>query len=103
MACFSLAWIQQLLIWFVEVFAVLALLRLLVAFVVGAPLWPLVTWPGTPPVAGTAPIAGFGAFLVAALNIIIWAFLMIALISFVFGLISCLVGAGGFSFMPPHR
>lgn len=97
MGCFSLAWIEQMLIWFVEVFAVLALLRLIVSAVAGAPLWPLVTWPG----GNAGSVAGFGGFLVAALNIIIWAALMIALIYFVFGLISCIAG-GGFSIIPRH-
>lgn len=90
MACFSLAWLQAILIWFVVIVAVLALLKLIVSTVTGAPLWPLVAWPPSAPAAG-----GFVGVIGAVLNIVIWAVLSIALIYFVFGLISCLLSFTG--------
>lgn len=98
MACFTLDYIKQLLIFFVEVFAVLALLRLIVSFVAGGSFWPLVAWPPN-----TGAPAGFVGFIVTALNIVIWAFIMICLIYFVFGLIGCVISmGGGFSFPHPR-
>jgi hypothetical protein len=70
MGCFSLAWIEQLLIWLVVIAAVFALVRLVVpAFL--------------PP---------FGATIVQLLNIILWAIVAIAVIILIFDLLSCAVG-----------
>lgn len=82
--CFSLVWFEQILIWIVIITAVLALLRLIAAAVLGVPFWPLVGWPPT-----AQPAGGIAGFVIAALNIVVWAFVAIALIYFVFMLISC--------------
>lgn len=72
--CFSLQWVEQLLIWLVVICAVVALLRLLVSFVL--------------------PKLGLGAevlaFIVRAVTIIMWAVICIAAIIFIFDLIACL-------------
>lgn len=76
MACFSLSWVEALLIWLVIVCAVIAVLKLLIPWilsVIGANL-------------GIIP---------AILNIIFWAFIVICVIYLVFDLIGCL---GGLSF-----
>lgn len=99
MACFSLAWLQAMFIWFIIIFAVLALFRLLVGFFVGAPMWPVAPWP---PTAGVPP--GFGGFILAALNIVIWAFIAICAVYFIFALIGCLISfAGGLPSFPGGR
>lgn len=71
--CFGLQWIEQVLIWFVVICAVVALLRLLISFVL--------------------PKLGFGAeilsFLVQAVTILMWAIICIAAIIFIFDLIAC--------------
>jgi hypothetical protein len=72
--CFSLQWIGQLLIWLVVICAVVALLRLVVGFVL--------------PKLGIA--ADIIAVVVAAIRIVIWAIILIAIIVFVFDLIGCL-------------
>jgi hypothetical protein len=72
--CFSLAWLAQFLIWLVIICAVVALLRLLVSFVL-----PKLGWG-----------AEIVAFVVAAIRIVIWAIILIALIIFIFDLIACL-------------
>jgi hypothetical protein len=41
-------------------------------------------------------------FIAAALNIVIWAVIMIFIIYVIFSLLSCLVGAGGFGFRALH-
>ncbi len=72
--CFSLQWLANLLIWIVIVCAVVALVRLLIAFVL--------------------PHLGIGApildFIIKALWIVLWAIICIAAIVFIFDLISCL-------------
>ena len=72
MGCFSLAWVEQLLIWLVVIAAVVALVKLLVPLIVG-------------------PLGVAGATVVSALNIIIWAIVVIAVIILLFDLLSCLV------------
>ena len=73
MACFSLAFIENLLIWLVIIGAVVALLKLVLPLALG--------------VLGTA-----GSVVIQALNIVVWAIVAIAIIIFVFELISCLLG-----------
>lgn len=73
MACFNLGWLEQLLIWLVVIGAVVALVRLLVPLAVG-------------------PLGPAGATIAQALNIIIWAIVVIAVIILVFDLLSCLIG-----------
>jgi hypothetical protein len=77
--CFSLPWVEQVLIWLVVVCAVVALLRLLIGFVL--------------PQLG---IDGAILILVAqVIRIFIWAIVLIALIIFVFDLVSCLLPSMG--------
>jgi hypothetical protein len=79
--CFSLAWIEQLLIWLVIVVAVIALLRLIIPWVLG--------------------MLGVGGGIIAqAINIVIWAVIAIMVIYIVFALISCLLGLGGGLHLP---
>lgn len=81
--CFSLAWVENLLIWLVIICAVIGLLKLvLVPFVL-------------------SPLGEAGAIVVKAINIFIWAIVAIAIIIFVFDLISCLIG-GGFGLRLVH-
>jgi hypothetical protein len=82
MSCFSLSWIEQVLIWLVILAAVVALLRLVLPAVFSM-------------------LGVEGGLFVQAVNIVIWAIVVIAAIYFVFALISCLVGSGGFPL--PHR
>jgi hypothetical protein len=73
MACFSLTWLEQLLIWLVVIGAVVALVRLLVPLVIG-------------------PLGAAGTTIANALNIIIWAVVAIAVIVLVFDLLTCVAG-----------
>ena len=82
MGCFTLGWLQQFLVWCVIVGAVIAIIRLVVPWVmaqVGIPL------------------------LSQAINIILWAVVCIFVIYIIFALLSCVVGMGGISVLPPHR
>jgi hypothetical protein len=69
MGCFSLGWLEQLLIWLVVVCAVIAVIRLLLPLAL-APL----------------PIVA------QVLQIVMWAVIAIAVIILLFELLSCLVG-----------
>jgi len=73
MACFSLVWLGNLLIWLVVIAAVVALVRLLLPLALG-------------------PLGAAGATIGQALNIIIWAIVAVAVIVLVFDLLNCLVG-----------
>jgi hypothetical protein len=91
MACLSLAFWEAIAVWVVVLIAVIALLRLLIMALGGsAQFWPPVGNPMTGP-----PGSGLLGFVAAALNIVIWAVIMIAIIYLVFALISCLVGSAG--------
>jgi uncharacterized membrane protein len=96
MYCLSLAYWENVVISVIVIIAILALLRLLVSALGGAGPW----WPPTSPFAQTAGGNPLG-WVAAALNIIIWAIIMIAIVLFIFSLIGCLLGAvGGFHFFP---
>jgi hypothetical protein len=84
MSCFSLAWIEQLLIWLVIVAAVVAIIKLLIPFV-------------------TSMLGGAGSTIAAVLNIILWAVIAIVVISICFSLISCLLGGVGSLHLMPLR
>lgn len=75
MSCFSLAWVEQLLIWVVVVIAVIAIFRLIVPWLMG-----LI---GAPP---------GGGMIITILGYIVWAVVVIAVVIFVFDLISCALG-----------
>lgn len=72
--CFSLNWIEQLCIWLIVLFALVAIIRLLVPF-----LTELIGF----------PIVG------QIINIVLWAVVAIMCVYIIFALISCLLGAGG--------
>ena len=80
--CFSLGWLQQILIWAVIIGAVIAIVRLLLPLAL-------------------AQLGGGGATLLAIINIAVWAFVAIVVIYIAFGLISCLVGSGTLA-LPPR-
>ena len=78
--CFSLPWLEQLLVWLVIVCAIIAILRLLLPWVA----------------------AQLGIPIIAqVINIILWAVVVIFVIYFCFALLSCL-GGGGLSLFPHH-
>lgn len=83
MGCFTLQWLQQFLVWCVIVGAIIAIIRLVIPWVmnqVGIPL------------------------LAQIVNIILWAIVVIFVIYIAFALLSCLIGMGGVSLLPPtHR
>lgn len=98
--CFTLGWLQNMFVWVIVIVAILALLRLVATAIAGVPFWPLAPWPPT----GQPAPSGIIGFVLAALNIIIWAFIAIALVYFVFMLIGCLLSfTGGFPSLVPHR
>ena len=84
MSCFSLQWLEQILIYLVCVGAVIAIIRLIVPWVLEQIGIPLVG---------------------QVINIILWAIVCILVIYIVFALLSCLLGGGGLgSMLPPgHR
>jgi len=78
--CFSLEWVEQLLIWLIIVGAIVALLKLLVPMILRNLGWA-------------------GATIMQAINIVMWAVICIFLVYFIFDLIACL--GGGLRL--PHR
>ena len=82
MACFTLGWIFQLLIWIVIVGAIVAILKLLIPWVL-------------------SQFNLAGGMIAQVLNIIIMAAVVIMVIYLVWGLVSCLTGSG-LSLLPPH-
>ena len=74
--CFSLAWIEQVLIWIVVIAAIIGLLQLLVSF-----LLPRLSLAGE-----------IISLVTAAVRIMIWAAICIFAIIIIFELISCLLG-----------
>ena len=77
--CFSLSWLEELLVWLVIVCAIIGVVRLVVPWVASQLGVPIVT---------------------QVLNIILWAIVMIFVIYFCFALIECLGGMGHLSLMP---
>ncbi len=82
--CFSLAALQQFLIWLIVIVAVVALLKLVVPYILSM-------------------LGVSGGIIMAAINIFVWAIVAIFVVMFIFQLISCLVGAGGGLHMPSLR
>lgn len=78
--CFSIQWIEQLLVWLVIVCAIVAILRLLLPWVASQ----------------------IGGIIPAVINIVLWAVIAIFVIYFCFALIECLIGAGGGLPLFPH-
>ena len=82
MACFSLLWLKDLLIWLVILVAIFAILNLLIPFVLRH----------------AGGVLGEGVnIVIAALRIVFWALVVIVVIIICFDLISCLIGHGGLS------
>jgi hypothetical protein len=77
--CFSLGWVEQLLVYLVIVCAVIAILKLFVPWIVAQLGYPIIG---------------------QILNIVLWAFITILIIYLVFGLLSCLLGGGGIMHFP---
>lgn len=73
--CFSLGWVEQLLVWLVIVCAIVALIKLLIPWLAGQ-------------------LGGAGGIIIGAINIVLWAVVAICVIYFIFALISCLAGSG---------
>ena len=82
MGCFTLGWLEQFLVWCVMIGAIIAIIRLVVPWVLGQVGIPL---------------------LAQAINIILWAVVAIFVIYIIFALLSCLIGMGGITLLPPHR
>jgi hypothetical protein len=79
--CFSLGWLQQILIYLVVIGAIFAIIKLVV------------------PLALTH-FGAAGGVLAQIINILMWAFIVILIIYIAFAVISCLMGSGGI--MPPR-
>ena len=77
MGCFSLVWLESLLIWLVIVVAIVLVVRLLVPLVAST-LGP--------------PWQAWVSFLIQVLNIIIGAIIVIALMMLIFDLLACAFG-----------
>lgn len=83
--------VANLLVNIVLLIAAIAIIRILIAAVFSMPMMP--AWPGTPMAAPAA--AGFGrvaGVLLAVLDVIFWAAILISLIWLVVALLSCLGG-----------
>lgn len=78
MACFSLGFLQQLLVWIVIVCAIVAIIKLVVPWLASL----------------TLPIVG------QIVMIILWAIVAIMVIYFIFALLSCLISMGGGLHLP---
>ena len=78
--CFSLGWLEQLLVWLVIVAAVIMILKLVVPWVASQLGIPIIA---------------------QVLGIILWAVIIIFVIYFCFALLSCL-GGGGLPLFPHH-
>jgi hypothetical protein len=76
MACFSLAFIENILIWLVILGAVVAIVKLVLPYLLG-------------------PLGAPGTIVFQILNILLWAVIAIFLIVVVFDLLSCLMPIGG--------
>jgi hypothetical protein len=73
MACLSLHYIEQLIIWLIVLGGVYALINLLIPLVIG-------------------PLNQVGAILVKAISIVLWVVIAIFIVRIIFDLISCLLG-----------
>jgi membrane protein DedA with SNARE-associated domain len=86
MGCFSLDWVEQLLIWFVIVCLIVAIIRLLLPKLLGL-------FGGPPGASVVFTIIGY----------ILWALVAIFCIYIAFDLISCLVSSGSGPHLFPRR
>jgi len=81
MGCFSLQWLEQMLIWLIIASAIVACIRLIIPWITAI----------------TFPIVG------QVLEIVLWAVIAIIAVYIIFGLLSCLIGMGGGLHLPPTR
>lgn len=72
--CFSIGWLEQLCVWLIIVIAIVSIIRLLVPYLTGLIGVPIVA---------------------QIINIALWAVVAIMCVYIIFGLLSCLLGAGG--------
>jgi hypothetical protein len=77
MSCFSLGFLEQLLVWLIVVCAVVAIIRLLVPFLTDLIGMPIVA---------------------QIINIVLWAIVAIMVVYIIFALLSCLLGGGPLHF-----
>lgn len=82
--CFSLAWVEHILIWLVIVVAIVLVVKVFLPRLLAA-------------------LGEGGNMIMAVINIILWAIVVIAAIIVGFELLSCLVGMADFSLAPPRR
>ncbi len=79
--CFDMQWIEDILIRFVILAAIVAILRMFVPWVLGQ-------------------FGVSGGMIAQIINIVLWAFVVIFIIVIVFSLLSCLGGMSGFTLLP---
>ena len=79
MGCFSLEWIEQLLIWLVVIIAIVAIIRLVLPYLLS--------------LFGPQPAGGGIVFRI--ISIVLWAVVAIFCIYIAFDLIACLISSGG--------
>jgi hypothetical protein len=72
--CFSLAWLEQLIVWLIVISAIVAIIKLVIPFLDSLTGFPII-----------------GQILM----IVLWAIVAIAIVIIIFGLLSCLLGGGG--------
>lgn len=84
MACFSLQWLGQILVWLIVIGAVVAIIKLILPLALG--------WLGGP-----------GSIIVRIIEIVLWAVVAIFVVLFAIDMIQCLLGAGGGLHMPRAR
>lgn len=82
--CLTAAYLFTLFIWLVVVGAIYAIIRLVVPAVL-------------------ANFGGPGTLLARVISIILWAILLIAVLYIIWGLVECLIGAGGIGLPHPPR
>jgi hypothetical protein len=80
--CFSLAWLEQLIIWLIIVSAIIAVIKLVIPFLDSLTGMPII-----------------GRILM----IILWAVVAIAFVIIIFGLLSCVLGGSGTLGFPRFR
>ena len=79
--CFGLAWWENLFIWLVIIGAIISIIKLFIPFV-------------------TSALGSWGTIIGQALNIILWAIILIVVITIIFALLYCLIGAAGGLHLP---
>jgi hypothetical protein len=72
--CFSLAWLEQLIVWLIVLGAIVAIIKLVIPFIDGLTGMPII-----------------GQILM----IVLWCVVAVALVIIIFGLLSCVLGGGG--------